>query len=366
MKKLFALILALLMTTLIFASCDTVGEEVSGEPVSEVSSVEASSVEVSSKEEQSEVSSEIVSKEPYSFVPEVLFADSWEKTELTDEWKKQVIDDAWMYRMFFILIEIKHPHNIPTQMAINYYMHHTYDDASMMGGEMEIPVKDVAAKVGEKFANVSKDWAFTYRMAQEDWELNENNSYHSNVAMFGMGGSEHRDPYIVSSEKNKDGVLKISIGWYLVEGTPLEEWDSWSIEYFDFYYVLEDGIWKIAKVIETTDEKEMVSTEKHFGNSYPADMTISFSEAEIIARKYFDKRENFPKNYLCEPNGWLEMTRADGSKSYYHGMQIYVLGGEDDNKHTCTFAWIWVDMINGGLYADFPGLGNGLPVLDWW
>ena len=43
MKKLLALILVLLMTILIFASCDTGGEEVSSDPVSEVSSVEVSS-----------------------------------------------------------------------------------------------------------------------------------------------------------------------------------------------------------------------------------------------------------------------------------------------------------------------------------
>ncbi len=263
MKKLLSLILVLLMTTLIFASCDTGGEEKSSDPVSEVSSVEISSSEESSKEEkseisskiESEISSEVVSKEPYSFVPEVLFDDSWEKTELTDEWKKQVIDDTWVHRMFFMLIEIKHPHNIPTQMAINYYMHHTYDDASMMGGNMEIPVKDVAVKMGEKFANVSEDWAFTYRMAEEDWKLNENNSYHSNVAMFGMGGSEHRDPHIVSSEKNKDGILKISIAWLAPEDWQAPEGfsDDAGEQYFDYYYVQEDGVWKIAKVIETTE-----------------------------------------------------------------------------------------------------------------
>ena len=43
MKKLLSLILALLMTTLIFASCDMGGEEVSSEPILEVSSVEVSS-----------------------------------------------------------------------------------------------------------------------------------------------------------------------------------------------------------------------------------------------------------------------------------------------------------------------------------
>ena len=45
MKKLLSLIFALLMITLIFASCDTGGVEISSEPVSEASSVEVSSTE---------------------------------------------------------------------------------------------------------------------------------------------------------------------------------------------------------------------------------------------------------------------------------------------------------------------------------
>ncbi len=66
MKKLLSLILALLMTTLVFASCNTDGEEVSSEPVSEISSIEVSSAEVSSIEVSSvEISSaEETSEDP--------------------------------------------------------------------------------------------------------------------------------------------------------------------------------------------------------------------------------------------------------------------------------------------------------------
>ncbi|MBQ4101517.1 MAG: hypothetical protein IJC85_01370 [Oscillospiraceae bacterium] len=43
MKKLFAILLSILTVLLIFASCDTGGEDVSSDPVSEVSSAEVSS-----------------------------------------------------------------------------------------------------------------------------------------------------------------------------------------------------------------------------------------------------------------------------------------------------------------------------------
>ena len=67
MKKLIAILLSILTVLLIFASCDTGGEEKSSEPISEVSSVEVSSVEVSSQEEKSEISSEtgFFTSEPY-------------------------------------------------------------------------------------------------------------------------------------------------------------------------------------------------------------------------------------------------------------------------------------------------------------
>ncbi len=48
MKKLLAILLSILMVLLIFASCDTGGEEKSSEPVSEVSSLEVSTKEISS------------------------------------------------------------------------------------------------------------------------------------------------------------------------------------------------------------------------------------------------------------------------------------------------------------------------------
>ena len=256
MKKLIALMMSLSMVILIFASCDANREELSSEPVSEVPSVEVSSKEENSEassEIKSEPSSEIVSNEPedYNFVPEVLFdEDPWETIELTEEWQEKALEDTQIHKWFFHLVEIKHPHNIAAQMAINYYVHHTFENPSMIGGEVEYATKDVAVKMGEIFANVSEDWVFTYRLTEEDWEINANNNYYKAMAMFGMGGIELRNPKVISAQKNKDGVLKIAIAWIKPADALLEGFDD---QQFDYYYVQEDGTWKIAKIIETKE-----------------------------------------------------------------------------------------------------------------
>ena len=83
MKK-YLLGIFFMIIILVFASCNISDirenpSEVSSEPISEESSLEISS------EIESEISTEVVSKEPYSFVPEVLFVVWWDKTDLTDE-----------------------------------------------------------------------------------------------------------------------------------------------------------------------------------------------------------------------------------------------------------------------------------------
>lgn len=110
MKKLIALLLALLMTTFVFAACDSVEEEessffeptteVSSEPISEVSSEPVSEEESSKTEETTSIPAEVSSKKPEASSKPVSEVSSKPVQETSSKPKPETSSDD-MYSIMF-------------------------------------------------------------------------------------------------------------------------------------------------------------------------------------------------------------------------------------------------------------------------
>ncbi|MBQ4101254.1 MAG: hypothetical protein IJC85_00040 [Oscillospiraceae bacterium] len=144
MKKLLALLLALLMTALVFSSCDPVSEEESSsfEPASEVSSEPASepiSEEESSQiEEVTSIPVEVSSKKPeLSSVPA---ETSSKKPEVSS--KPVNNDDKDEYMEVIMVVNTRTDFNDNDEYVINNYRYNLTDDY------VEIPLLRVLKKMG--------------------------------------------------------------------------------------------------------------------------------------------------------------------------------------------------------------------------
>ena len=329
MKKLFAILLSILLAMLIFASCDTGGEEVSSEPVSEVSSVEVSSSEESSKEEKSEVSSEEeVDGEAAPVRDAFRFDDSWSAYTLTKEessFVEKVFFDRWV---FFFHNPFGHPTHIRSRDVLLYALHQTYEDAAMMSSAV-LTVEQVNQAMQKYHADIPDDWVFQVG-DMGNWEYDdEKKEYRNNNGTFGLGGVDMREYQIVSAFKNKDNTLLVKIELACDEDVPDEIRDGFPDKYYDFYYVQENGNWKLARIDDKTDWLDS-ATYEYYEDTYISPLYLfdfEFDSPEDYLKTYNETKDQIPQYYFSPLTVFLYLNDAF---ELYDGEKLWAIDPYED------------------------------------